>query len=188
MRSPLAAQLSSSQNALTRFGRNRQGTAAIEFALIAPIFFALLFAIIETAMVFFAGQLLETSVQDSGRMLYTYQLQGSGQTKTQQQAAFRADLCGRVSVLLGCDPSTLVVDVRSFPPGTAINISDPIVGGALTGPFDFVLPPVNSPNTVVVRAFYKWPLFVTGLGFNIGNLAGGKRLLSGSYAFHVEPQ
>jgi hypothetical protein len=50
------------------------------------------------------------------------------------------------------------------------------------------VPPINSQNTVVVRAFYQWPLFVTGLGFNLANLTGGKRLLSGSYAFHVEPQ
>ena len=35
-----------------RFRRNRQGSAVVEFALVAPIFFALLFAIIEVAMVF----------------------------------------------------------------------------------------------------------------------------------------
>jgi Flp pilus assembly protein TadG len=189
MRLPLAAQ-PSAQNALTRFGRNRRGATAVEFALIAPVFFAVLFAIIETGMVFFASQMLETGVQDSGRMLYTYQLQATGQTAALQQAAFYTDLCGRVSVLFDCvnNPSSLVVDVRSYPPGTAINITDPIVGGTLTGPFGFSVPPINSQNTVVVRAFYQWPLFVTGLGFNLANLTGGKRLLSGSYAFHVEPQ
>jgi Flp pilus assembly protein TadG len=189
MRLPLAAQ-PSAQNALTRFGRNRRGATAVEFALIAPVFFAVLFAIIETAMVFFASQMLETGVQDSGRMLYTYQLQATGQTAAQQQAVFYADLCGRVSVLFDCvnNPSSLVVDVRSYPPGTAVNITNPIVGGTLTGPFGFNVPPINSQNTVVVRAFYQWPLFVTGLGFNLANLTGGKRLLSGSYAFHVEPQ
>ena len=189
MRLPLAAQLSA-QNALIRFGRNRRGSAAIEFALIAPVFFVLLFAIIELSIVFFASQVLETGVQDSGRMLYTYQLQATGQTASQQQAAFYADLCGRVSVLFDCvgNPSSLVVDVRSYPPGSNINITDPIVGGTLTGPFAFNVPPINSQNTVVIRAFYQWPLFVTGLGFNIANLNGGKRLLSGSYSFHVEPQ
>jgi Flp pilus assembly protein TadG len=33
----------------------------LQFALVAPVFFALLFAIIETAIVFFASQLLETT-------------------------------------------------------------------------------------------------------------------------------
>ena len=81
----------------------------------------------------------------------------------------------------------LYVDVKSYPPGTAITIPDPIVGGALTGPFVYFAPPPGSPNTVVVRVFYKWPLFVTGLGYNIANLNGSQRLLAASAAFHVEP-
>jgi Flp pilus assembly protein TadG len=58
---------------LRRFRRNRSGSAAVEFALVAPMFFALIFAIIETGMVFFAGQVLETAVQDGGRLIYTSQ-------------------------------------------------------------------------------------------------------------------
>jgi Flp pilus assembly protein TadG len=54
-----------------RFRRNRGGSAAVEFALVAPMFFALLFAIIETALVFFAGQVLETVNQNSARMIMT---------------------------------------------------------------------------------------------------------------------
>ena len=81
----------------------------------------------------------------------------------------------------------LTVDMKSFTPGETITISDPIVAGSLTGPFVYSLPPSGSPNTIVVRAFYQWPLFVTQLGYNIGNLNGGKRLLSATAAFHVEP-
>jgi hypothetical protein len=40
---------------------------------------------------------------------------------------------------------------------------------------------------VVVRVYYQWPLYVTGLGFNIANLNGSKRLLAATAAFHVEP-
>ena len=58
---------------------------------------------------------------------------------------------------------------------------------ALSGTFSYSLPSSGSPNTIVVRAFYEWPLFVTRLGYNIGNLNGGKRLLSATAAFHVEP-
>ena len=62
-------------NALRRLRRDRQGSAAVEFALVAPMFFGLLFAIIETAMVFFAGQVLETVTQDSARTIMTGQAQ-----------------------------------------------------------------------------------------------------------------
>ena len=42
---------------------------------IALPFFALLFAIIETGIVFFAGQVIETAIQDCGRLLFTHQAQ-----------------------------------------------------------------------------------------------------------------
>ena len=47
--------------------------------------------------------------------------------------------------------------------------------------------PGGSGQIVVVRAFYQWPLFITGLGYNISNLAGNKRLLSATAAFRNEP-
>jgi hypothetical protein len=42
-------------------------------------------------------------------------------------------------------------------------------------------------DIVVVRLFYKWPLFVTGLGFNIANMSGSQRLLAATAAFRNEP-
>lgn len=41
------------------------------------------------------------------------------------------------------------------------------------------------PTIVVVRLFYQWPLFVTGLGFNMG--CNNKRLLIATAAFKNEP-
>jgi Flp pilus assembly protein TadG len=58
---------------LSRFGRSQDGSAAVEFALVATPFFALLFAIIETALVFFADQALDTAVQSTARLLRTGQ-------------------------------------------------------------------------------------------------------------------
>ncbi len=154
------------RNAIRRFRHNRRGSAAVEFALIAPVFFALLFAIIETGLLFFAGQVLETGTQDSARLMYTHQAYDTGMDET----AFKTDLCSRY-----------------YAPGAAINLTDPIVSGSLTGPFTYQVPPPGSANTVVVRVFYQWPLYVTGLGFNISNLNGSQRLLAATAAFHVEP-
>src|ERR1035437_1140141 len=71
--------------AACRFARHQDGTAAIEFALVAVPFLALLFAILETALVFFAGQTLETAASDSGRLIMTGQAQTAGYT----QGAFK---------------------------------------------------------------------------------------------------
>jgi Flp pilus assembly protein TadG len=176
--------------ALRRFRRNRRGSAAIEFALVAPLFFVLLFAVIETALVFFAAQVLENGTQDSARLMLTHQAQDAGMTQSQ----FSQDLCNRVKLLFTCDgtsSSALVVTVKAYKPGVAIpasDLADPIVSGAFTGKPVYE---ASSPgDTVLVRTFYQWPLFVTQLGYNIANLSSGtsnKRLLASTYAFRVEP-
>ena len=42
-------------------------------------------------------------------------------------------------------------------------------------------------DIVVVRLFYKWPLYVTGLGFNIANVGTNQKLLTATAAFQNEP-
>ncbi|MFX8864371.1 TadE family protein, partial [Acinetobacter baumannii] len=76
-----------------------RASAATEFAFVAPIFFVLLFAVMETAMVFFAAQILETGTQNSARLMLTHQAQDAGMT----QAQFKQDLCDRISVMFSCD-------------------------------------------------------------------------------------
>jgi Flp pilus assembly protein TadG len=176
-----ALSAATATKALRRFRRNRRGSAAVEFALVAPVFFALLFAIIETAIVFFAGQVLETVTQDSARMIMTGQAQTGGYT----QAQFKTYVCGKISVLFDC-VNGIYVDVKSYPGFSSVSINDPIDASK-----NFV-PPNNYSaggpgDIVVVRLFYQWPLFVTGLGYNISNLAGSKRLLSATAAFRNEP-
>jgi Flp pilus assembly protein TadG len=175
-----AASTASIQKILRRFRRNRRGSAAVEFALVAPVFFALLFAIIETAIVFFAGQVLETMTQNSARMIMT----GQAQTAAYTQAQFKTYVCGQIPALFSC-PS-VYVDVQSYPAFANINISSQIDGSN-----NFVNNMQYSPggpgDIVVVRLFYQWPLFVTGLGYNIANLSGSKRLLVATAAFRNEP-
>ena len=94
--------------------------------MVAPLFFALLFAIIEVAMIFFASQVLETVTQDSARFIMTGQAQGA--SYTQQQ--FKDFVCGRVSTLFDCT-NGIYVDVRSYPAATgfsSVNITPPIDG------------------------------------------------------------
>jgi Flp pilus assembly protein TadG len=183
---PLSNAIAAIGNTCRRFRRNQRGSAAVEFAFVAPVFFVLLFAIIETAIVFFADQVLETGLQNTGRLIYTSQVQAAGTT----QAAFKQTLCDSVVVLMSC--GNVYVDVRSYAAGTAISISDPIDGG---GNFvnNFVYQPPASgdtSSTVVVRAFYQWPMIVTGLGYNIANIGRGTnhsyRLLAATAAFRPQ--
>jgi Flp pilus assembly protein TadG len=181
-----AVSMAPVRKVLRRFRRNPRGSAAVEFALVAPLFFALLFAIIETALVFFAGQVLETGVQDAGRLLFTNQSNCDGTLAVD----FKQKVCDRVSALMSC--SGVDVDVRTYAAGTAITIADPIDGSGNYASNSVYQPPVCGATnvTVVVRGFYQWPLFVTGLGYNIANLGRGtinsKRLLAATSAFRPQ--
>lgn len=167
---------------VARFHGHKRGSAAVEFALVAPLFFGLLFAIIETGMVFFASQSLETALQDSARTIMTGEAQITNLTKQ----SFKTNVvCANVNILFNC-ANGIYVDVQSYPSGFgSVSISDPIAGGSFVDSTQYN--PGGPGDIVVVRLFYQWPLFVTGLGYNLANLSGGKRLLSATAAFKNEP-
>ena len=175
-----AASTAPAGNVLRRFRRNRRGSAAVEFALVAPVFFALLFAIIETAIMFFASQVLETITQDSARMILT----GQAQTAAYTQAHFKTYVCSQIPALFTC--SNVYVDVESYSAFSSVTINSQIDASK-----NFINNMQYSPggpgDIVVVRLFYQWPLFVTGLGYNISNLSGNQRLLAATAAFRNEP-
>src|SRR6187431_812400 len=75
-----------------RMVRQKDGAAAVEFALVAAPFLAMVFAIMETAMIFFAGQALETSAAEGARLIMT----GQAQTAGYNQAAFKNAVCAKV--------------------------------------------------------------------------------------------
>jgi Flp pilus assembly protein TadG len=188
-----AAPKASVKNLLRRFRRSRAGSAAVEFALVAPVFFALLFAIIEVAMMFFASQVLETVTQDSARVLKTGQAQtslvctdpASGAPAPCTPVTFHAYACTQIPGLFDCN--NLYIDVESYPAFSNVVIGSQIDANGNFTSGNMQYSPGGACAIVVVRMFYQWPLFVTGLGFNISNLSGNKRLLVATAAFKNEP-
>ena len=59
---------------------------------------------------------------------------------------------------------------KSYPAFADVTITDPIDGSARTSLRRPIYCPGSAGDIVVVRMFYQWPLFVTGLGYNISNL------------------
>src|SRR5260370_16465200 len=79
---------------IRRFGQGEDGVAGGEFGMVAAPFLALMFAIMETALVFFANQTLETAVADSARLIMTGQAQSGGFTQQQFKDAVCAKILG----------------------------------------------------------------------------------------------
>ncbi|HLZ04276.1 MAG TPA: TadE/TadG family type IV pilus assembly protein [Bradyrhizobium sp.] len=166
---------------LRRFRRNRSGASALEFAIVAPVFLVLLFAILETALMFFASQVLETITQDAARMILTGQAQNANYT----QQNFHDYVCSQIPALFNCN--NIAVDVESYSQFSQITFSNQIDGNGNFTTNGLGYNPGGAGCTVVVRVFYPWQLFVTGLGYNIANMANDQRLLIASAAFKNEP-
>ena len=170
------------RKATSRLFRREDGAAAIEFGLVAVPFLAMVFAIMETGLVFFAGQALETAASDSARLIMT----GQAQTQGFDQAAFKNAVCSKVQGLFNC-AGGIMVDVRTYTSFANITNPNPInAQGNLN--YNFVYQPGGPGNIVVVRLMYQWPVYVSLLGLNaLSNMSGSNRLLVSTVAFRNEP-
>ena len=167
---------------MRRFLRRENGAAAIEFGLVVVPFLGMTFAIMETALVFFAGQALETAAADSARLIMTGQAQNQGFDQT----AFKNAVCAKIKGLFNCT-SGVYVDVRKYTTFSNISISNPInANGTLNN--NFVYQPGGPSDIVVVRLMYQWPIYTSLLNINsLSNMTGSNRLLVSTVAFRNEP-
>lgn len=161
------------------FFADQQGAAAVEFSLVAVPFIGLLFGIIQTFLVFFAQQLLETAVNASSRLILT----GQAQAQSLTQSQFASAVCSNLPILFNCN--NLMIDVEVAGSWTSANAGPPTLtfdaNGNVTNTWQYS--PGNPGDIVVVRVMYQWPVFVAPL---MANLAGGKRLIMASAAFQNE--
>ena len=165
-----------------RFIRQQDGATAVEFAMVAAPFLAMMFAIIETALVFFAGQALETAGADSARLIMT----GQAQTQGFDQAKFKDAVCAKIYGLFDCSAG-LYVDVKNYSSFAAIDTGKPVDANGVLQTGTFGYQPGGPGDIVVVRLLYQWPVYVSLLGLNLADSAGSKRLLMSTIAFRNEP-
>jgi Flp pilus assembly protein TadG len=181
-RSQIAARLHRliPTRAARRFARHQKGAAAVEFALVAIPFLALTFAIIETALVFFAGQTLESAASDAGRLVMT------GQAQSFSKDDFKTAVCNYLAGGLFDCSSGVYVNVTTYANFGSVNTAAPVANGQLdTASMNYA---PGGPNCIVaVQLFYQWPIYVTLLGDNLANLNDGKRLLVATSVFRNEP-
>lgn len=178
-----------------RLRRDESGSLAVEFAIIAPIFFFLMFVIAETALVFIAEQVMDNAIFETARLIRTGQVQNSGLTKEE----FKTEVCNRMSIFVDCDTSDFYLDVSSYASfedmndgeGTEMTMVPVDEEGEFTtaGDFDFG----EESEIVVMRAYYKWqtrniisPILDGPRSLETEGMSG-KRLIGSFAAFRNEP-
>lgn len=167
------------------FGTDERGVTVIEFAILAVPFFTLICAILETAMVFFASQVLDSAVEDASRMIRTGQAQNSGFDIDD----FRDYMCDYTFGLFG-DCSQIRLEVK-----TITNFSGATTGSDVqtctettcTWKDAETYTPGIREEVVQVSAYYRWALVVVMPTFNLKNQPDNYRLLSATRVFRNEP-
>ena len=188
MRGAISRILAASRNSRValfvarKFVRRNDGAAMIEFAIVVVPFLALLFAIIETALVFFASQVLETAVADSARLIMT----GQAQTQNLNATTFKTQVCARIFGLFDC-ANGIKIDVRTYASFANASTAKPIGTDGNIDTSNFGFQPGQPGDIVVVRMVYQWPTFVRTFGLNVSDLANGNRLVMATAAFRNEP-
>jgi Flp pilus assembly protein TadG len=152
---------------------DRRGATAVEFALVATPFLFLLVAIIQTFLVFFAQQLVETAVNQSSRLILT----GQAQAQSLTQSQFAAVVCSNLPNFFNCN--NLMIDVEVASSWSTANTATPTLtydsNGNVNNAWQYT--PGNPGDIVIVKVMYLWPVFVG---------SGGTRMIMASAAFQNE--
>ena len=155
----------------------------MEFAFVIIPLAALMIAILQTSLVFFAQQTLETATEKSVRQLMTGQAQTTGMT----QAQFKTLVCSKLPTFMTC--SNLIVDVQSASSFSAASTSSPTLtydaSGNVNNNWKFT--PGGAGTINVAKVMYIWSPQRGPLGFDLSTMSNGNRLLIATAVVKTEP-
>lgn len=175
--------------ALSRWRRDESGATAVEMALISPIFFAMLFGIMQLGYRFFVSEALDTAVNTAARNIMTGQVQAQGITTA---VAFKnAMLCQTSGVRVMpsfIDCSSLVIDVQpisNFSASAFTSTASDLLTGASPATFN----PGAAGTIVVARVAYGLPAIAPQLTGGGAVTVGGQDVyaLMATVVFRNEP-
>ncbi|WP_237153379.1 TadE/TadG family type IV pilus assembly protein [Oryzibacter oryziterrae] len=163
-----------------RYLASQGGSTAIEFALISIPFVALLFAIFESALMFFMGDVLSTATSDAARLIRTGEAKASGMSAAQ----FKDTVCAGMYNLVDCQ-GHLYVDVQAYTSFNTYTPTSPVDSHGNIAATHFTAGEAN--QIVVVRSFYDWPIYFDFLAASTSGLTDGRVLIGSVVAFRTEP-
>ncbi len=167
--------------AIERFLLCRDGSPAVEFALVAAPFVALLVAIMQVGLIYFAQESLESAVEQTARLVLT------GQSASMTQSQFATALCNNSPGLFTC--ANFMIDLQPASSFASANVSQPTLtfnaSGQVTNTWQYN---TGVPGDIMVmRVMYEWPVFLGPLGFNLSNEPNNMLLMMATSVFRNEP-
>lgn len=166
--------------AFRRYIANREGSAAIEFAILALPFLVLIFAIIELAVMYFVDSGLDAALHKAVRQVRV----GAAKTAAWDINKFKTAICTDLSYSFSCKTNlkvraTVITDMNSVSR----------VSGQKDGTYnvteDFNIG--DSGDYVLVQAFLPWDPVIKLYAISSGRLNDGRYVLGAAELFKNEP-
>jgi Flp pilus assembly protein TadG len=165
------------------FAGSESGATAVEFAIVAAPFLAMLMALFQTALVFFASRVLDETTEQASRKIMT----GQAQQSNMSQSGFKTWVCSQTFALFNCN--NFMINVQAYSSFSAASTSTPTLtydaNGNVNNSWGYNTG--NPGDIVVVQVMYQWPVVLGPLGFNLSNMGNGNRLLVSTAVFKNEP-
>ncbi len=163
--------------------KDKRGSAAVEFALVAGPLIFLICACVELALVFLVSVTLDNATDLASRDIRTG-LTTNANTSVQQ---FKQKICDRMSWLGGSCVSNLQVDVQTYSSFADLNKALPPIedGKFKAANFNYVIG--AGSRVQMVRVYYEWPLITPLLDGGLSKLGNHNAVIDAKAVFRNEP-
>ena len=180
MRRPLAYAKARTQ----AFAQDERGVTAVEFGILAVPFFTVIFAILQTAIMFLTSQVLDSALEEASRKVRT------GGASAFSLDDFRTLMCGATYNIVDCAQIQIKSQVLSGFANVANSAPQSCDLTTCTWTANWQAFDSGSGacrNVVQISAYYRYPLAVVLPYFNLKNQPDNYRLLSAIRVFRNEP-
>lgn len=166
---------------LRRFVRERRGTTAIEFAIVAPITLGLALATLQAGVIYLVQAYFESGAQIDARQVLTKP------GVSLDAAQLKTKVCSQLTAVFDC--AQVIVELEPIPASTtSLGSLLPTftTAGVLNG-----TPAVSvgaSGTDMLLVVMYPWPVFGGPLGLNFATFSNNTMLLTSTQVFRMEPQ
>ena len=173
----------SEKTLLARFRRDRRGSVAVEYAILALPFFLLVFAIIETGVRFSAQQLLANTTDTIARQFRTGQLVAEELTTDQ----VRNTICDKLEIMVATGCPDLFVDLQHYDTFADVPTVLPLKADGDVNASGFKVDPGGKLTINQLRVFYRWPVMTDVMRSRLSSMPNGKTLLYSTVTWQNEP-
>lgn len=168
-----------------RYAGDREGAAAIEFAIVAPVFLALMFSIFEIGWFYFVNATVDGAASTAARVMRTGQAEGVSSGEF-----FHLITCPRLKILGDCS-ERMTVEVKKYDNFSALaaDAGAPFVcRDADQNAIDNIAYDTSEELGIYrIRVCFLYNTLNPAIGMNLSQNSLGQRKVTATYILRAEP-